>query len=91
MSVRGAEMIDGDFACHISGGAIDLGRVFAGKTTTADRNTWAVVIDDEFAAGEASVGGEAALLPVAGGVKMKFDTGRGRNWRKLVLGDETTN
>lgn len=66
-----AEIVDGDTASHVSGGAVDFGRVFARETAAADRDTGTVVVDDEFSAGEPGVGLEATLRPVAGGIKVE--------------------
>lgn len=41
-----AEIIDGDATRHVSRGTVNLRRIFAGESATADGDTRAVVIDD---------------------------------------------
>lgn len=64
----GGNKVDGDFAGHVGAGAVYFCEVFAGEGSAADGDFGAVVVHDEFAAGESGVGVEAALLPFAGGV-----------------------
>ena len=61
-----AEIIDGNAARHVGGGAVDFGRIFAGESAAANGDAWAVVVDDKFATGESGVGFEATLVPIAG-------------------------
>ena len=72
MSVALFKIVDGDATSHIGGGAVNFGWVFTRVTTATDSDGWAVVINDQFAAGEAGVGTKAALLPIAGGVNVKL-------------------
>lgn len=83
VSVTLFEVINGDFASHVGGGAIDFGGIFAGIAATTNGDAWAVVVDDELATGEASVSVKATLLPVAGRIDMKFQFAL-----KLVFGDK---
>ena len=72
MSVALFKIVDGDAAGHVGGGAVNFGWVFTRVTTTTDGDSGAVIINDQFAAGEAGVGIKATLVPVAGGVNVKL-------------------
>jgi len=67
------QIVDGDTASHVGGRAVNLRGVFARVAATADSDTRAVVVDDEFATGEACVGVKTAHGPVAGRVDMEFE------------------
>ena len=81
------EIVDGNAAGHVGGRAVDFGRIFAGEGATADWDAGTVIIDDEFAASQTSVGFETALMPITGGVEMESDFGV-RCGRERMLDDE---
>ena len=64
--------IFGDVACHVAGGAVDFGGVFAGEGATAVTSHTAVGVDDDFTACESAVALGTADDESSGGVDMEF-------------------
>ena len=59
-------------AAHVSGAAIDLGRILAGERAAAVTAHAAVAVDDDLAAGQAGVALRSADDEAAGRVDQKF-------------------